>query len=160
MELFFPVLNVGIFITKEYNMKKIVRLTESDLTRIVKRLINEEITSDKLEKVKSYMAEFTYKILKMRYVDNVSIKDIAEKIKASEATVRIKIKKGIQSVDKILDFMDKESKVTDEDRKKISDEMIKQDIYSFTTKLIVMVDHFSKTLSQDEINRVLRKLIK
>jgi hypothetical protein len=32
---------VGIFITKEYNMKKIVRLTESDLTRIVKRVINE-----------------------------------------------------------------------------------------------------------------------
>jgi transposase len=141
-------------------MKKVVRLTESDLTRIVKRLINEEITSDKLEKVKSRLGEFTYKMLKMRYVDNVSIKDIAEKIKASEATVRIKIKKGIQSVDKILDFMDKESKVTDEDRKKISDEMIKQDIYSFTTKLIVMVDHFSKTLSQDEINRVLRKLIK
>jgi transposase len=141
-------------------MKKVVRLTESDLTRIVKRLINEEITSDKLEKVKSRLGEFTYKMLKMRYVDNVSIKDIAEKIKASEATVRIKIKKGVQSVDKILDFMDKESKVTDEDRKKISDEMIKQDIYSFTTKLIVMVDHFSKTLSQDEINRVLRKLIK
>jgi transposase len=141
-------------------MKKVVRLTESDLTRIVKRLINEEITSDKLEKVKSRLGEFTYKMLKMRYVDNVSIKDIAEKTKYSEATVRIKIKKGIQSVDKILDFMDKESKVTDEDRKKISDEMIKQDIYSFTTKLIVMVDHFSKTLSQDEINRVLRKLIK
>ena len=141
-------------------MKKVVRLTESDLTRIVKRLINEEITSDKLEKVKSRLGEFTYKMLKMRYVDNVSIKDIAEKTKYSEATVRIKIKKGIQSVDKILDFMDKESKVTDEDRKKISDEMIKQDIYSFTTKLIVMVDHFSKTLSQDEINRVLQKLIK
>ena len=141
-------------------MRRTVRLTESDLTRIVKRLINEEITSDKLEKVKSRLGEFTYKMLKMRYVDNVSIKDIAEKTKYSEATVRIKIKKGIQSVDKILDFMDKESKVTDEDRKKISDEMIKQDIYSFTTKLIVMVDHFSKTLSQDEINRVLRKLIK
>ena len=32
---------MGIFITKEYIMKKIVRLTESDLTRIVKRTINE-----------------------------------------------------------------------------------------------------------------------
>jgi predicted DNA-binding protein YlxM (UPF0122 family) len=141
-------------------MKRTIRLTESDLTRIVKRVINEDVTSDKLEKVKSHLGEFTYKMLKMRYVDNVSIKDIAEKTKYSEATVRIKIKKGIQSVDKILDFMDKESKVTDEDRKKVSDEMRKQKIDLFTTKLITMVDHFSETLSQDEINRVLRKVIK
>ena len=56
--------------------------------------------------------------------------------------------------------MDKESKVTDEDRKKVSEEMRKQKIDLFTTKLITMVDHFSETLSQDEINRVLRKVIK
>ena len=56
--------------------------------------------------------------------------------------------------------MDKESKVTDEDRKKISIEMKKQKIDLFTTKLITMVDHFSETLSDDEINRVLRKVIK
>jgi hypothetical protein len=31
-----------IFITKEYNMKKIIRLTENDLTRIVKRVIKEQ----------------------------------------------------------------------------------------------------------------------
>lgn len=141
-------------------MTRIMRLTESDLTRIVKRVINEDVTSDKLEKVKSEMPTFFYKILKMRYVDNASIKDIAENIKASEATVRIKIKKGTEYVNKILDFMDKESKVTDEDRKKISIEMRKQKIDLFTTKLITMVDHFSETLSDDEINKVLRKLIK
>ena len=141
-------------------MTRIMRLTESDLTRIVKRVINEDVTSDKLEKVKSEMPTFFYKILKMRYVDNASIKDIAENIKASEATVRIKIKKGTEYVNKILDFMDKESKVTDEDRKKISIEMKKQKIDLFTTKLITMVDHFSETLSDDEINRVLRKVIK
>lgn len=33
---------MGIFITKEYIMKKIVRLTESDLTNIVKRVIKED----------------------------------------------------------------------------------------------------------------------
>jgi hypothetical protein len=38
---------VGIFITKEYIMKKIIKLTESDLTRIVKRVIKEE---DEMEK--------------------------------------------------------------------------------------------------------------
>jgi len=141
-------------------MSRIMRLTESYLTRIVKRVINEDVTSDKLEKVKSEMPTFFYRILKMRYVDNLSIKDIAEKTKYSEATVRIKIKKGTEYVNKILDFMDKESKVTDEDRKKISIEMKKQKIDLFTTKLITMVDHFSETLSQDEINRVLRKVIK
>jgi hypothetical protein len=41
MELLPPVLNGCIFITKEYIMKKIIRLTESDLTRIVKRVIKE-----------------------------------------------------------------------------------------------------------------------
>jgi hypothetical protein len=63
-------------------------------------------------------------------------------------------------VNRILDLKDKESKVTDEDRKKVSDEMKKQKIDLFTTKLITMVDHFSETLSQEEINKVLRKLIK
>ena len=35
-------LNVVIFITKEYIMKKVIRLTESDLVRLVKRVINEK----------------------------------------------------------------------------------------------------------------------
>ena len=141
-------------------MKNIIRLTESDLTRIVKRVINEDVTSDKLEKVKSEMPTFYYKILKMKYVDNLSVKEIADKTNDSESGVRYRIKKGSGYVNQILDFMDKESKVTDEDRKKISEEMKKQKIDLFTTKLITMVDHFSETLSQDEINRVLRKVIK
>jgi predicted DNA-binding protein YlxM (UPF0122 family) len=141
-------------------MKRTIRLTESDLTRIVKRVINEDVTSDKLEKVKSEMPTFYYKILKMKYVDNLSVKEIADKTNDSESGVRYRIKKGSGYVNKILDFMDKESKVTDEDRKKVSDEMRKQKIDLFTTKLITMVDHFSETLSQDEINRVLRKVIK
>jgi len=137
-----------------------MRLTESDLTRIVKRVINEDVTSDKLEKVKSEMPTFFYKILKMKYVDNLSVKEIADKTNDSESGVRYRIKKGSGYVNQILDFMDKESKVTDEDRKKISIEMKKQKIDLFTTKLITMVDHFSETLSDDEINKVLRKLIK
>jgi hypothetical protein len=36
-----PIWERYIFITKEYIMKKIVRLTESDLARIVKRVISE-----------------------------------------------------------------------------------------------------------------------
>ena len=54
-------------------MKKIAKLTESDLNRIVRRVINEQVTSDKLEKVKSEMPQYTYRILKMRYVDNLSV---------------------------------------------------------------------------------------
>jgi predicted DNA-binding protein YlxM (UPF0122 family) len=151
---------VGIFITKEFIMKKVIRLTESDLTRIVKRVIKEDITSNNLESLKDYLTPYIYKVLKMKFVDNLSVKEIAEKLGVSDADVRSKIKKGVGQANKRLDLMDKESKITDEDRKKISDEMKKQKIDLFTTKLITMVDHFSETLSQEEINRVLRKLIK
>ena len=106
------------------------------------------------------MPQYTYRILKMRYVDNLSVKDIAKEVQASDSVVRSKLKKGTEQVNRILDLKDKESKVTDEDRKKVSDEMKKQKIDLFTTKLITMVDHFSETLSQEEINKVLRKLIK
>jgi predicted DNA-binding protein YlxM (UPF0122 family) len=141
-------------------MKKIVRLTESDLTRIVKRVINENISLSKLEDIKDRIGVFNYNLLKMKYEDKLSVKEIADKIKSSEATARNRIKKGIDHYNKQLDLIDKESKITDEDRRKISDEMKKQKIDLFTTKLITMVDHFSETLSQEEINRVLRKLIK
>ena len=141
-------------------MKKIVRLTESDLTRIVKRVIKEDITSNNIESLKDYLTPYIYKVLKMKFVDNLSVKEIAEKLGVSDADVRYKIKKGVGQSNKRLDLMDKESKITDEDRKKIADEMKKQKIDLFTTKLITMVDHFSETLSQEEINRVLRKLIK
>ena len=151
---------MGIFITKEYIMKKIVRLTESDLTRIVKRVIKEDVTSNNIESLKDYLSPNIYKVLKMKFVDNLSVKEIAEKLGVSDADVRYKIKKGVGQANKRLDLMDKESKITDEDRKKIADEMKKQKIDLFTTKLITMVDHFSETLSQEEINRVLRKLIK
>jgi len=141
-------------------MKKVIRLTESDLTRIVKRVIKEDITSNNLESLKDYLTPYIYKVLKMKFVDNLSVKEIAEKLGVSDADVKSKIKKGVGQANKRLDLMDKESKITDEDRKKISDEMKKQKIDLFTTKLITMVDHFSETLSQEEINRVLRKLIK
>ena len=39
---------MGIFITKEYIMKKIIRLTESDLARIVKRVIKENKRSERV----------------------------------------------------------------------------------------------------------------
>jgi hypothetical protein len=37
---------VGVFITKEHIMKKIIRLTENDLARIVKRVIKERMEDD------------------------------------------------------------------------------------------------------------------
>ena len=49
MELFPPVLSGGIFITKEYDMKKIIKLTETDLTKIVKRIINEDLSDNHWE---------------------------------------------------------------------------------------------------------------
>ena len=41
MGKFSPIYKGSIFITKEYIMKKIIRLSESDLARIVKRVIKE-----------------------------------------------------------------------------------------------------------------------
>ena len=41
-----------IFITKEYIMKKIIRLTETDLTNIVKRVIEEDRKETMVEKIK------------------------------------------------------------------------------------------------------------
>ena len=35
-----------VFITKEYIMKKIIKLTERDLTRIAKRVVNENEYND------------------------------------------------------------------------------------------------------------------
>ena len=151
----------GVYLLlKNCIMKKIIKLTESDLSRIVKRVIKEDITSNNLESLKDYLTPYIYKVLKMKFVDNLSVKEIAEKLGLSDGDVRSKIKKGVGQANKRLDLMDKESKITDEDRRKISDEMKKQKIDLFTTKLITMVDHFSETLSQEEINRVLRKLIK
>ena len=49
---------MGIFITKEYNMKKIVRLTESDLTRIVKRIIQEDEYDTPLSQ--DYLSQLEY----------------------------------------------------------------------------------------------------
>jgi hypothetical protein len=42
LELFTLYIKGGIFITKEFIMKKIIRLTESDLVRLVKRVISEQ----------------------------------------------------------------------------------------------------------------------
>lgn len=134
-------------------MKKIIKLTESDLTRIIKRVINEDITSSKLEKIKDRITARQYDVLKMKYVDNKPIKDIADKFGISDQNVRSIIKKGIASADSQSDKLDKESKVTDEDRKKVKIEL-------FQTKLITMVDQFLETLTQEDINKVLRKIIK
>jgi hypothetical protein len=41
METIPPLILGSIFITKEYIMKKVIRLTESDLTNIVRRVIEE-----------------------------------------------------------------------------------------------------------------------
>ena len=41
MELFPPLHSNGIFITKEHIMKKTIKLTESDLTNLIKRVVKE-----------------------------------------------------------------------------------------------------------------------
>jgi len=73
LELFIHLLNGGIFITKEYNMKKVVRLTESDLTRIVKGVIKEENKN-------SNSFNFDKPIMTFRDVVNSILTDISVKV--------------------------------------------------------------------------------
>ena len=88
---------MGIFITKEYNMKKIVRLTESDLTRIVKGVIKEnrfstvthyiDMIEDVLDNYDSIDCENINKKYERFYCENISeyskekIEKVLEKFK-------------------------------------------------------------------------------
>lgn len=81
---------MDIFITKEYIMKKIIRLTERDLTRIVRRTIMEMESGSELEDLDNwiennseYISEYSLmeKLVELFNLneDNVEIEDTIEK---------------------------------------------------------------------------------
>jgi hypothetical protein len=66
---------VSIFINKN-NMKKIIRLTESDLTRIVRRVINEQSENNKLsEDAIYYLNKYNYKRRDTRFEESIPNED-------------------------------------------------------------------------------------
>jgi predicted DNA-binding protein YlxM (UPF0122 family) len=82
---------------KTINMKKIIRLTESDLTRIVKKAINESksLTKKQLDQMvkDSLITPRDSEILKLYYIDNMSFDDIANKFDRTVSSTKQLIKK-------------------------------------------------------------------
>jgi hypothetical protein len=68
-----------IFITKEYIMKKIVRLTENDLSRIVKRVMNERRVSAS-ELIKDMTIRDIVDVVNSFSNKQISVKEVKEKI--------------------------------------------------------------------------------
>ena len=68
-----------IFITKEYIMKKTIRLTESDLTRIVKSVLNERRVSAS-ELIKDMTLRDVVEVVNSFSNKQISLKEVKEKI--------------------------------------------------------------------------------
>ena len=70
---------MGIFITKEYIMKKTIRLTESDLSKIVKSVLNERRLSAS-ELIKDMTLRDVVEVVNSFSNKQISLKEVKEKI--------------------------------------------------------------------------------
>jgi predicted DNA-binding protein YlxM (UPF0122 family) len=135
-------------------MKKIIKLTESDLTKLIKKVINESetITKSMIDKVKDRLTPNQVKLLTMRYVDNMSPSEIGDKLGFSAVSVRQKLKTTENQLKRLSYIMDKNPDMTDNQKKSIKIEM-------FDSELRTLIEKYSKSLSKEEINKVIKKII-
>lgn len=133
-------------------MKNIIKLTESDLARIVKRVVNENIDSSMLDKVKDNSRLADIKILKMSIEKKMSNKEIADELNISVENVYQKIKSAKERVKKTSDIMDKNPPLTDKQLKMSKSETLDGDVRNLIKK-------YSKDLSKEEIHKVIRKIV-
>ena len=135
-------------------MKKIIKLTESDLTKLIKKVINESetITKSMIDKVKDRLTPNQVKLLTMRYVDNMSPSEIGDKLGFSAVSVRQKLKTTDNQLKRLSYIMDKNPDMTDNQKKSIKIEM-------FDSELRTLIEKYSKSLSKEEINKVIKKII-
>ena len=133
-------------------MKKIISLTESDLTRIIKRVVNENIDMSLLDKVKEKTRPADLKILKMSIEKKMSNKEIADELNIPVANVYQKIKSAKERVKKASDIMDKNPPLSDKQLKMNKIEILDGDIRKLIKK-------YSKDLSKEDIHNVIRKII-
>ena len=79
METIPPLILGRIFITKEYIMKKVIKLTESDLNHIVKTVLNEKRMSAS-ELIKDMTLRDVVDVVNSFSNKQISVKEVKEKI--------------------------------------------------------------------------------
>ena len=134
-------------------MKKTIKLSESDLTHIIKRVIYENINSSLLDKVEHRSRPFDIKILKMKIDKKMSNKEISDELDLSPSDVHRKIKSAEERVKKTSDIMDKNPPLTNKQLKMNKIEILDGDIRN-------IIEKYLKDLSKDEIYDVIRKIVK
>ena len=178
-----PLHSNGIFITKERIMKKTIKLTESDLNRIIKRVINENVSlpegltmdvinkylneEDPLKLRKMYDYENWYfkdstipkMLIKGVYVDNKTFKEVSNEIieKINDGTIdynwRISYGFLTKIKNNILSSLKNWVKVPTEDDEK---KFIKKyKISELKQSLYKLLSSYQYDLTSDDINDVL-----
>jgi hypothetical protein len=130
------------------------KLTESDIDRIVKRVINEDksITMDLINKVKNGLSPKQFEALSYKHKDNLSTKEISDKMGMSYNQVTNILKKGTDNAKKQSNVIDKNPPIDNSKRKMIKMENLDGDIRS-------LIEKYSNDLSKEEIYKTIRKVI-
>jgi predicted DNA-binding protein YlxM (UPF0122 family) len=142
-------------------MKKIITLTESDLTRIVKRIINEKkdnLPNDlSLNDLKKYLDVYSDRltgreneIVRSFYLENKTLEDISKKLGISTERIKLIRDNGVR---RVIRFRDTQTDhLGDRERKIIKMEILDGDVRT-------LIDKFSKDLSREEIYKTIRKVL-
>ena len=142
-------------------MKRIIRLTESDLTKIVKRIINEKkdsLPSDlSLNDLKKYLDVYSDRITEREkdiirgvYLEGKTIEEFSEKFNFSVQRVKQIKDKGIKRIIHLRDTQT--DHLGDRERKIIKMEILDGDVRT-------LIDKYSKDLSKEEIYKTIRKVL-
>jgi predicted DNA-binding protein YlxM (UPF0122 family) len=147
-------------------MKKIIRLTESDLTRIVETVINESksLTKKQLDQMvnDSLITQRDGEILKLYYIDKMSFDDIANKFDRSVTYTKQIIKKLYNEISDVDELKNKRQAKVDLNKQnninKVKKEMKRVKYYldnGYFTKNEIM-SLFKEVLNSEEKLTTLR----
>ena len=147
-------------------MKKVIRLTESDLTRIVETVINESksLTKKQLDQMvkDSLITQRDGEMLKLYYIDNMSFDDIANKFDRSVLSTKQIIKKLYNEISDVDELKNKRQGKDDLHKQnninKVKKEMKKVKFYldnGYLTKNEIM-SLFKEVLNSEEKLTTLR----